>query len=101
MSDQEIKETLKLVLLKIEQLSYKISLLENKLTPNETTESHVVMADSPVGDVKQQIESMRAEFMKKHQQQMQELKQRTSSINTDLMKEGGNVLVKPPSDFGE
>lgn len=96
MEDKELKETLNLIMLKLEQLSAQINLVESKLGASQAVVPAPKSAVVGAGDIRQDIDKMRADLMKKHQRQMQELKNKPN-----VVKEGVNVLVNPPSELGE
>ena len=97
MENKELKETLNVIILKIEQLSSKIDMLERKLAMGSSP-AKPASPTSPatgVADIRQEIEAVRSQLMQKHQKHMSELK------NSNKSMEGVHVLTNPAGKLSE
>ena len=88
---EELKEMLSLILSKIDQLSAKVDVLENKIYSSSnkflpsTSEHFNTAGTNTADDVKKNIEKMRSELMKKHQAKMQEVKNISNKLPMDMV----------------
>jgi hypothetical protein len=88
---EELREMLSLILLKIDQLSVKVDVIESKIASNSNKflpsiqENFNDTRTHATHDVKKNIEKMRAELMKKHQAKMQEVKNMGNKLPTDMV----------------